>query len=111
VSRKRGPLQLSKEKIAHSRFDLEDAIRGVEYMMESDPATAALVLHKTIATLIEFQFDLKQKWIPAPKQRLQVIRNIDARLAELLEAFYTAMDLAKQIRIAKEAIQYVFGKK
>ena len=85
-------------------------IQAVEFTAKTDPATASLLLHAKIATLIELYFDLIQRWLPAPKQQLRTIREIDPKLGNLLDSFYVSGNLVDQIAIAKETVNRVFEK-
>jgi predicted nucleotidyltransferase len=92
----------SPQQIAHFRFDQEDAIRAVEALVDGDRATAALLLQKKVAALIEFYFDIKRSWIPAPKQLLGRLREENPPLAGMLDRFFVSNSLKEQIDLAKQ---------
>jgi predicted nucleotidyltransferase len=103
------PPHIAPESISHLQFDAEDTVRAVAGIGESDPATAALVLHLKIAQLTETFFRLRGAWPPPPKQRLAALRQQNAALATLLERFYAAHDLAVQIDLARLVVARVFA--
>src|SRR5215471_16481673 len=73
---------------AKLRFDAEDQLRYIEHELSNDSATAKLVLYNKVFALTEVFFDLRQQWIPAPKQRLSKIKNVSMEFYALLEQFY-----------------------
>lgn len=106
ASEPRQPLESGD--IAHLRFDQEDALRAVESLAQADPATAALLLQKKIAGLLETYFDLRQEWIPPTKQQLKRIRGADRALSSLFDRFYRAGSLEEAISLAKLLVSHVF---
>jgi predicted nucleotidyltransferase len=92
----------SPQQIAHFRFDQEDAIRAVEAMVDGDRATAALLLQKKVAALIELHFAIGRSWIPAPKQLLGRLREENPPLASMLDRFFMSDSLKEQIELAKQ---------
>ncbi len=104
------PPELARSDIEHMQFDVTDGLNSVAARSSSDPATASLLLHKKVGSLIELYFDLRREWRPAPKQQMESIRKSDAGLAAKLEAFYASPDLATQIGIAKDISTHIFKK-
>jgi predicted nucleotidyltransferase len=90
------------------KFSAEDEIKAVEAIMFNDEATANLVLAYTVLGLTSLFFDLYQQWIPAPKQRLAKIKEIQPELGLLFENFYSDISLKEKIKVAKNIVPIVF---
>ena len=96
------PPEVSESTLAHLRFDFEDSLKAIEGVMEKDPATASLLLHKNVSGLINFYFDLERIWRPAPKQQLEQILVHNAELGKLFQDFYMNENLSGQLAVAKK---------
>jgi predicted nucleotidyltransferase len=91
------------------RFDAEDLLRHFEHELDNDPATANLLLYNKVFALTEVFFDLRQKWTPAPKQRLSKIKNVSMEFYALLEQFYRDdVAIEDKLHIARRMIPVVF---
>lgn len=107
-------IQLGKKLIDHYQlgqfqFSAEDEIRAAETMVETGPVTASFVLSKTVMFLTELFFDIRQDWIPAPKQRALKINDKKLELYGALEKFYRGNEsLQHRMNFAKEIIKIVF---
>jgi predicted nucleotidyltransferase len=100
---------LLPDVVAHARFDHEDSIRAVEAMIDTDPSGATFLLQTKVAALMLLYFDISQKWQPAPKQILPILRREHSALARLFDSFYTTNNVKQQIAIAKQIIPEVFS--
>lgn len=106
-----GKKPIDPYQIGQFKFSAEDTLTAVESLSEKDPATANLVLQKTVLSLTELFFDLCQLWTPAPKQRLKKIQEIKPELYTLLQDFYsTEKSLKMKLEIARTIIPSVFEK-
>lgn len=103
------PPEVSESALAHLRFDFEDSLKAIEGIMGKDPATASLLLHKNVSGLINFYFDLKRIWRPAPKQQLQEILICDAELGNLFRDFYTNENLSGQLAVVKKITDHILS--
>lgn len=90
------------------QFDAEDQISYVDFIKQTDTITANLILNNKIFDLTSKFFDLRQLFTPAPKQRLQKIKDINPELYKLIEQFYTENNIDIKIKIAKDIIEEVF---
>lgn len=90
------------------KFSAEDELVAVESKIKTDPATANLILSKSMLFLTELFFDLRQMWVPAPKQRLVKIKEASPKLAELIEQFYVSSTLENRIELVKKIIPLIF---
>jgi hypothetical protein len=105
----KGKPQISKLAIEQFRFDAEDQVDYAEKIKESDITTSKLILNNKVFNLSSVYFDLRQKYIPAPKQRLSVIKKEDSELYDKYVRFYENSDNpSEQIRIARDIINIVF---
>ncbi|MEZ4867378.1 MAG: nucleotidyltransferase domain-containing protein [Caldilineaceae bacterium] len=107
-------LQAGKPAIAEAQlgqryFDVEDRLRYVAATIEQDPSTAHFVLTGHVLALTELFFDLKQRWTPAPKQRLAAIRTLSPEFYELLQAFYQdASGVSTRLELARKMVTLVW---
>jgi predicted nucleotidyltransferase len=89
-------------------FDAEDQLRYVETICASDPTTANMILTLKVHALTELFFDIRQMWIPAPKQRLAKIREIDPDFyAALLQFYLEHIAFKEKLAIAKRIVSLV----
>jgi predicted nucleotidyltransferase len=93
------------------RFDAEDQLKYVENILAGDPTTANLILTNKIFALTESFFNIRQMWVPAPKQRLTKIQAISPELYSLLEMFYQEPTALKdKLEIGKKIVPIIFKK-
>src|ERR1700722_9591278 len=84
---KKGKAPIDEHQLGQFRFDAEDTLKYVGHIADADPVTANLVLTNKVFTLTELFFNIRQMWIPAPKQRLAKIKEISPDLYALLSEF------------------------
>ena len=104
----KGKKPIDKYQLGQFRFDAEDTLKYVEYIADADPTTANLVLTNKVFTLTELFFDIRQLWIPAPKQRMEKIKEISPDLYTLLTGFYANKPLEERLEMAKRIVPLVF---
>jgi len=75
---------------------------------DADPTTANLILNNKVFNLTELFFDIRQLWIPAPKQRMERIKEISPDLYNLLTEFYLDKPPGERLEIAKRMLSLVF---
>jgi len=106
---KNGKDPLDKIKIDHLNFDAKDSLEAIKFFAQNDPILANFLLSKKILDLSEWFFDLRQLWVPAPKQKLGRIKEISPELFDLLVRFYKdGVLLNEKINIAEKIILAVF---
>jgi hypothetical protein len=99
----KGKAALDSNSRKHIIFDINDQLKGIDLLLENDPNTALLLLHKQVASLCNYYFDFNQLWTPAPKQILQTIQKSNPQLAGRIRDFYTLDgDLVVKWRLARE---------
>lgn len=104
-----GKKPIEEYQLGQFRFDAEDQLKCVENILVSDPATANLILTNKIFGLTELFFDIRQMWIPAPKQRLAEIQISSSDFYELLQQFYQeSTTLKDMLDTARKIIPVVF---
>jgi predicted nucleotidyltransferase len=107
--RKRGKVVPDERTVMHRHFDAEDQLKAVRSLRNSDPATAALVLHRLLEGLGQLYFDLRGEWTPAPKERLRRIRELEPELSAALDTFYATCAFDKKIAAAEDVVNRVLG--
>lgn len=106
-----GKKPIDEPQLGQLRFDAEDQLKYVESVLANDPTTANLILTNKIFALTETFFNIRQMWIPAPKQRLAKIRNISPEFYSLLETFYQEpTDLKAKLETGKKIVPIIFEK-
>lgn len=104
-----GKESIDSYQVRQFKFSAEDELSAVKSLAEKDPATANLVLQKTVLSLTELFFDLRQLWTPAPKQRFKKIQEIKPELYTLLQEFYATEQLPKvKLEMAHAIVPLVF---
>jgi hypothetical protein len=105
-----GKQPLDSFQLAHWRFDAEDQLRCVESLLQSDPATANMILSNKVFALTELFFDIRQLWTPPPKQRLAKVRIVSPELYRLLVDFHAeSVTLKYRTQIARNILTLVFN--
>lgn len=105
-----GKKPIDSFQLGQFRFDAEDQIKYAEATFKTDPITASLILANKIFALTELFFDIRQKWTPAPKQRLAAIKKISPRFSLLLKKLYQdKVSFQEKIKVAKKIVPVVFG--
>jgi predicted nucleotidyltransferase len=106
-----GKKPIETSELGHLRFDIEDQLKYVEIISDSDPTTANLMLTSKVNALAELFFDIRQMWTPAPKQRLAIIREIDPDFHSLLQQlFREQVALNDRLQIARRMVPRVFDR-
>jgi len=106
-----GKKRIDSYQIGQFKFSAEDELSAVESLIENDSTTANLVLQKTVSSLTELFFDLRQLWTPAPKQIFKKIQEIKPELYTLLQDFYaTEQSLKAKLKTARAIVSSVFEK-
>jgi hypothetical protein len=110
-------LELGKPAISEAQkeqtfFDKKDKLKYIKSIYPEDATTANLMLFSTASELSELFFDLRLKWTPAPKQRLQQIEEIDTTFSNLLRNFYAeSTSTQRRWEMLEEMIELVFNKR
>lgn len=106
-----GKKPIDEYQLGQFRFDAEDILKYAESILASDPTSANLILTNKIFALTELFFDIRQMWMPAPKQRLAEIQKISPDFYALLKAFYQEqITLKDKLEAAKKIVPLVFEK-
>jgi len=104
-----GKKPIDEFQLEQFRFDAEDQLKYAETILDSDPATANLILTNKVFALTERFFDIRQMWVPAPKQRLAKIREINSEVYSLLQEFYKeSATLKDKLEIGKKIVPIIF---
>ncbi len=109
--RQQGRPRLDERSVRHLEFDARDSLRAVEALQKSDPPTAALSLHKLLEALSSLSFALDGQWVPAPKERLRVLREKSPDMARAFDDFYLSPDFESSLAAAREVVDRVFAAK
>jgi predicted nucleotidyltransferase len=105
---KEGKKPVDIYQLEQFRFDINDSLKYVEHIIEIDPTTANLLLTNKVFAITELFFDIRRKWVPAPKQRLSQIKEISTELHALLVEFYGDKNLRERLEIARKIVPIIF---
>jgi Nucleotidyltransferase domain. len=106
-----GKKPIDEYQLGQFRFDAEDQLKYVEHILASDPTTANPILSNKVFAMTELFFDIRQKWTPAPKQRLAEIQKISPDFYALLDEFYQdQIRLKDKLEVARKIVPLAFGK-
>ncbi|HJR82180.1 MAG TPA: nucleotidyltransferase domain-containing protein [Anaerolineales bacterium] len=108
--RAKGKPSLRVDQYEHFKFDVHDQLKAIKEFAKSDPTTARMLLSAKVLQLTELFFDIRQLWIPPPKQRLAVINNMNHDLHDLFARYYYEHSLREQINIVHSIVPMVFDK-
>jgi len=79
-------------------------------IIASDQLTAAYILEKIVADIIEFIFLSRQQPLPRIKERLQHLAMLDETAYQLLRTYYHALLTKEKFFLVKELVLHVAGK-
>jgi predicted nucleotidyltransferase len=106
---KEGKKSINKLQLEQFRFDAEDQVKVSGLLFDKDSTTANFILTNKVFALTSLFFNIRQLWIPAPKQRLGKIKEIKPALHSALQDFYREGETFKnKLEIAKKIIDLVF---
>jgi hypothetical protein len=107
---KKGKDPLDEIKIKHLKFDAEDSLGAIKVFAQNDIVMANFLLSKKMFDLTELFFDIRQMWLPAPKQRLSKIKDISQEFYNLLYNFYKeGIFVGEKMELFEKAIPLVFN--
>jgi predicted nucleotidyltransferase len=104
----KGKKSIEEHQLGQFRFDAEDTLSYVGNILDADPISANLILANKIFILTELFFDIRQLWIPAPKQRMAEIKGISPDFYAALAEFYSDKNLKERLAAAKSILPLVF---
>ncbi len=106
---KQGKKSMNVLQLGQLRFDAEDQIKVSGLLFDEDPTTANFILTNKVFALTSLFFDIRQLWTPAPKQRLEKIKEIKPELYSALHNFYYDGEAFKsRLDSAKKIVDLVF---
>lgn len=108
---KEGKKPINELQFGQFRFDAEDQVKYSRLLSERDAIAANYILTNKMFSLTSMFFDLRQLYTPAPKQRLQKIKELKPELYAAYERFYKdGESLNNKLDIAREITKLVFEK-
>ncbi len=108
---KKGKKEINELQLGQLLFDAEDQLNYTEKIINEDSITANLILNNKVFSLTELFFNIQQLWVPAPKQRLGKIKELNPELHKLLEGFYAkSQSFAQRLEIARKITNLIFKK-
>lgn len=105
---KQGKKKPDDRTIRHLRFDADDHIRALEYLVEKDNAATIYYLSILGEKMFNLYFDLRGLWTPPPKQRISYLRENDKETAQLFEILFSDQPIAKRIEASKALSKRLF---
>lgn len=106
---KEGKQKLSGDKLIHTRFDIEDSLRGIETNATINPTNTIYLMNIKLLSLLDLFFDVRGIWKPAPKQLLGEIQKQDQNLYHSVTSYYQEQNPQKRLTILKSIADTVLG--
>lgn len=78
-----------------------------ERFVDSDPDVALLAMHMNINEALDIHYRLRERWRLSSKRVLQDLRQWDAAMAQLLEAFVATADARTKFTVWTDMIEHV----
>ena len=78
-----------------------------ERFLQSDPHVALLAMHMNINEVLDIHYRLRERWRLSSKRLLQDMRQWDAAMAHLLEAFVTTADAQAKFAVWTKIVDHV----
>lgn len=104
-----GKPKLDEMAVKRFAFDMDNFFEYVETIADERSAEAQFLLEGKVRALTELFFDLRQAWIPSPKQRWERIKAVDPEFYSLLVQFYKESTvLSERLRLASIMTKAVF---
>ena len=106
-----GKNDINSLQIEQYKSDVEDLNNYAEEIAKIDLLTAKLLIFNKVFALTELFFDVRKMWTPAPKQRLQKIKELNPTFYNLLEKFYNEnTTFPEKVEIMRQITSVVFEK-
>ena len=106
-----GKNDINSLQIEQYKSDVEDLNNYAEEIAKIDLLTAKLLIFNKVFALTELFFDVRKMWTPAPKQRLQKIKELNPTFYNLLEKFYNEnTTFPEKLEIMRQITSVVFEK-
>ena len=106
-----GKKDINLLQIEQYKFDAEDLTNYAEEIVKTDLLTSRLLIFNKVFALTDLFFDIRKMWTPAPKQRLQKIKELNPAFYDLLEKFYNEnTTFPEKVGIMRQITSVVFEK-
>ena len=106
-----GKKDINLLQIEQYKFDAEDLTNYAEEIVKTDLLTSRLLIFNKVFALTDLFFDIRKMWTPAPKQRLQKIKELNPTFYNLLEKFYNEnTTFPEKVEIMRQITSVVFEK-
>ncbi|MEZ4712585.1 MAG: nucleotidyltransferase domain-containing protein [Caldilineaceae bacterium] len=100
---------LSPLELTIKRYFNADAFENALDMVDSDPATASLLMHHAVFRMIDYRFLAANLKAPRHKEMLARLKEIDPSAGILVEQFLTEPALARKFELGKQVAQTLNG--
>jgi len=87
-----------------AQYSIALAFEDATDVLETDGATAAMLLHKTVTEVIAYMYALHKLPLPGVKHRIANIEQIDTAIAEMVTGFYTTSNLHQQHKLVGDVL-------
>ena len=78
------------------------------YKIKINQEETKFLLYPKLYNLVEKYFDIKGLWLPAPKQLLGNLKEVDEQFYNQVIVFYKQENVAEQINIFESILKYIF---
>jgi predicted nucleotidyltransferase len=93
------PPNLTPDALRLRRYLIGDLLDNARDVVDGDPDTARLFLHRALQATIDYRFLVENLNLPRPKDALHELRRLDAACAALVHRALTAQAAPDQLEI------------
>lgn len=100
---------LSTAQLELRKHSLVTILEDAADVIETDSATAQLLLNRIAEQIIEFVFAVHQRPLPRIKERIKVLHDVDAETATSITTFYASNDIQEQYKLIHDVVLKLTG--
>jgi hypothetical protein len=99
--------QLGNERLTTTRYMAALRYEDGTDVAETDPETACMILSLAIHDMLSYYFLKAGRYVPRDKDLLKSVEDLDARLADLVRAFFGACEIGQHLTLAEQIADYI----
>lgn len=95
---------LTAQQVTMAKYSIALAFEDATDVLETDEATATMLLHKTVTEVLGYVYALNKQPLPGVKHRIANLQHIDATVAEIVTGFYAANSAQQQHKLVGDVL-------
>ncbi len=92
-----------KQQVA-MQYSIAQAFEDAKDVIDTDEATAVMLLNKTITEVITYLYAVNKKPLPGIKHRIANLQDIDKSIADMVYQFYKAATVKQQHKLVSDVL-------